>query len=109
MPLAVRLRACWVRADNLRLSRDDGPWPGPSLRAMVLESVEVAGPMRRQGVFTRFLRDVCAEPGYDLFVVEAVQNPHLADALMRWGWDFDPGVMDFYWPAGVYAGTAVTG
>lgn len=95
--ITFNLRRCWVRADDLRLSRTDGPWPEPCLLALVLGTVEVAEPARRRGVFTRFLSELCAAPGYDLVVVEGVQNTDLARALVRWGWDFDPGVMDFYW------------
>ena len=98
--LTARLRACWVRRDNFRLSAAK-KWDEPCLRALVVEYVRVDERVRRQGVCKRFLARVVAEPGYDLYVVEAVQSPHLADALMRWDWDFDPEVMDFYWPPGL--------
>lgn len=94
--IQYRVRRLWVRKDNLRLSREDKPWPEPCWTALVLEWVEVHESMRRQGVLTRFLAEMLRQPGYELFIVEAVQNPHLAEALMRWDWDFDGEVMDFY-------------
>lgn len=94
--ITFHLRPCWVLASNLRISQEHAPFAEPCLRALVVESVIVAESMRRQGVFTRFLREVTSLPEFDLFVVEAVQNPVLAEALTRWGWDHDPVVMDFY-------------
>lgn len=94
--VTFHIRACWILAANLRVSRENRPFDEPCHRALVLESVKVRESMRRQGVFTRFLREMTQQPGYDLFVVEAVQNPVLAESLLRWGWDCDPGVMDFY-------------
>lgn len=94
--LTARLRTCWIRKDNLRLSSLH-PWSSPCWRAVVVESVHVAEQTRRQGVFKRFLAELCQTPDIDLFVVEGVANPLLAAALLRWGWDVDPGVMDFYY------------
>lgn len=54
---------------------------------------------RRQGHFKRFIESVCDQYRDRLVVVEAVQSPILAAALVRW--DYDPDVMDFY-----YRGTA---
>lgn len=94
--IQVRIRLCWVRKDNLRLS-SDRPWPEPCWETCIVEWVEVHESMRRQGVFKGFLGQLVGSNPAELFIVEAVQNPILAEALMRWGWDFDPVVMDFYW------------
>lgn len=39
---------------------------------------------------------MAADLRFDLVIVEGVGNPILAEALLRWGWDCDPVVMDFY-------------
>jgi hypothetical protein len=94
--IRYRLRECWVNPDNLRLSCPIGGVEDFTVHALVLESVEVVEEDRRQGHCRRLIERLCAEPGYDLVIVEAVQNPVLAEALLRWGWECDPGVMDFY-------------
>lgn len=92
----VNVRECWILVSDFRVSCKDRPFDDPCLRAIVLETVEIDESHRRRGVFSRFLVEFVAQPGYDLFVVEGVQSPHLADYLMRRGWDFDARVMDFY-------------
>lgn len=94
--IQFRMRRCWVNKANLRHSMVAPQVAWPSWTTLVLEWVEVHESMRRQGVFTRFLAEMLAQPGYELFVVESVQNAILADYLMRHDWDFDPMVMDFY-------------
>jgi hypothetical protein len=95
--LAANVRECWVLAENFRVS---APYPGwttePTLHAVVIETVEVDETHRRQGVCRAFIEAVCQDERFELVIVEGVQNRHLADALIRWGWDCDPGVMDFY-------------
>ena len=92
-----RLRGCWVNPSNLRESCREQVDPF-TLHALVLEWVEVAETHRRQGYFKRFLDQLLHQVAYDhdLMIVEGVQNSILADALTRWGWEYDPGVMDFY-------------
>lgn len=93
----ARLRECWVRADNRRLSCTRQGWTDlPTLHAVVVESIRVEEAQRRQGLCKAYLNALCADPRFELVIVEAVQNPILAEALLRWGWDCDPGVMDFY-------------
>ncbi len=92
----VRLRECWVLASNLRVSRQDGPWAEPCYKAVVVEYVVVDKRARRQGVFTRLINTLCTDPRYELVIVEGVQNPILAEALLRRGWRHDLEVMDFY-------------
>jgi len=91
-------RRCWIKKANRRQSSQFRPFPEPCHEALVLEGVLVNKDHRRQGVFSRFLTAFIATPGFDLYVVEAVQNDHLAAYLLRLGWDCDPKVMDFYWP-----------
>lgn len=95
--LYARLRECWVRKDNLRISCDFecGFKDAPVWHAAVLESIEVYEPHRRQGHCKRFIEDLC-KLDFDLVIVEGVQNEQLARALQRWVWEFDSGVMDFY-------------
>jgi len=96
-PLCAVLRECWVDAGSLRLSATRPDWTDrPTIHAVVIESVTVEEPHRRQGHFRRFLAEVCAGNDFELVVVEGVQNPALAEALSRWGWEVDVGVMDFY-------------
>jgi hypothetical protein len=98
-PLVAHIRECWVDAANRRLSCER-PWTDrPGIFALVVESVAVEEPQRRQGHCKRFLAVLCADPQFELVIVEAVQNKHLAEYLQREGWDCDPAVMDFYWPA----------
>ena len=67
--------------------------------ALVGLQCAVGQQLRRQypGIFIR----------YDLVIVEGVQNEHLYEALKRWGWKYDPGVSDFYWPRTVEASRAL--
>ncbi len=95
-PLMATVRECWVDAGNMRLSAEDRGWTDrPTLHAIVIESVNVEGSERRQGHLKRFLTMVCADPRFDLVVVEGVGNVHLAAYLEREGWECDVGVMDF--------------
>jgi len=96
--LTATLRECWVDAGNLRLSGTDPGWTSrPTVHAVVVEIVAVEEAHRRRGECRAFLNQLCSDGRFDMVVVEAVQNPVLAEALLRWGWDCDPGVMDFYW------------
>ena len=97
-PLTAYVRECWVIASNRRLSAPAPCLHGPMLHSLVVETVSVEEGHRRQGHCKRFLDALCADPRFELVIVEGVQNEHLAEALLRWGWDCDPGVMDFYWP-----------
>jgi GNAT superfamily N-acetyltransferase len=96
-PLYAAVRDCWVLDADRRTSypRQDMA-TGPATHALAIESVHVDEPHRRQGHLTRFLEMATADPRFDLVTVEGVQNPVLAEALIRWGWEWDPGVMDFY-------------
>lgn len=90
---------CWVLASNCRVSATRPGWTSePTLHAFVIETIKVDEPHRRQGYCRRFIESVCekAVGAYELVIVEAVGNPILAEALMRWGWSHDPSVMDFY-------------
>jgi GNAT superfamily N-acetyltransferase len=101
-PLVAFLRECWVQADNLRLSAEYPGWTdAPTLHAVVVQSVVVEDGHRRQGHFRRFIEALCADQRFEMVVVEGVQNPVLGEALLRWNWDCDPGVMDFYRRQGV--------
>lgn len=96
-PLTAWLRECWVDAANPRLSGDWPDWTTrPTFHALVVESVQVEPSQRRQGHLRRFLEELCADQRFARVVVEGVQNPILAEALLRWGWQVDPAVMDFY-------------
>ncbi len=96
-PLTARVRECWIDRANLRLSADHPTWTErPTWSALAIESIAVEEAHRRQGHCRRFLAEVCADPRFEMVVVEGVGNEVLAAALLRWGWRFDPGVMDFY-------------
>lgn len=96
-PLTATLRECFVLASNRRQSAEIPGWATePTIHAIVVESVAVEESHRRQGHLRRFLDLLCSDGRFEMVVVEAVQNPILAEALLRWGWDCDPGVMDFY-------------
>ncbi len=98
-PLTARIREAWLDRDNRRLSAGHPDWTErPTVHAIVVESVSVEEAHRREGHCKRFLADICANECFEMAVVEGVQNPVLADALLRWGWEVDSGVMDFYWP-----------
>ncbi len=92
--LFATMRECWVQADNLRISYQT-PTAG-TIHSVVVESVQVDAAHRKQGNFSTFINRLLADPRYEMVVVEGVGNPFLAQALCRWGWDFDAGVMDFY-------------
>jgi hypothetical protein len=96
-PLTARIRECWVDAQNRRLSGTDPAWTTrPTIHSIVIETVNVEPSQRQQGHFRRFLAMVCADPRFDMVVVEGVGNPHLAEFLLHEGWECDVGVMDFY-------------
>ena len=94
----------WIadsEAHSHRIDRRDpgGICPGffaSEVHSIVVETIRVDLEHRRQGLCKAFLQALCADPRFDMVVVEGVQNPVLADALRRWGWEWDPGVMDFY-------------
>jgi len=94
-----RLRECWVLARNRRISSEDKDWTTePTIHVLVVESIEVEEPHRRQGRCKEAISGLLRNTNYELIVVEAVQNPILAAALRRWGWDNDEETMDFYHP-----------
>ncbi len=96
--LTARIRECWIAADNLRVSGDYPEWTDrPTIYSIVVEYVEVEKPHRGHGECRAFLEQFKEDKRFDMVVVEGVQNPILADALLRWGWEVDRGVMDFYW------------
>ena len=96
--VTAKLRECWVLASNFRLSAEKPDLiVQPTIHAIVVESVRVDEQHRRQGHCKRLLEQLCEDRRFDLVIVEGVQNPILAEALTRWGWEFDAGVMDFYW------------
>jgi|SRR5580700_29421 hypothetical protein len=96
-PLTATIRECWVDAEHLRLSAERPNWTmRPTIHAIVVETVKVEDASQRQGHFTRFLDMVCADERFDMVVVEGVGNKMLAAWLMRQGWEYDSGVMDFY-------------
>lgn len=91
------LRECWVLESNLRMSCTDRNWTDkPTIYSIVIASIKVDEPFRRQGLCKRFIQELAADLRFDLVIVEGVGNPILAEALLRWGWDCDPVVMDFY-------------
>jgi GNAT superfamily N-acetyltransferase len=99
--LHATVRTCWVLASDLRRSAMRRDWTDePTLYALVIEHVAVDEDHRRQGLCRAFLGaaigPVADFHGYDLVIVEGVQNPHLYAALERWGWECDPQVKDFY-------------
>jgi hypothetical protein len=96
--VTANLCECWVLASNLRHSADSpGAWVDEkTIHAIVVETIDVERAFRRQGECRAFLNQLCADDGFDMVIVEGVQNPILAEALIRWGWECDPGVMDFY-------------
>lgn len=95
--LTASMRECWVLASNKRLSAEVRNWTSePALHALVIESITVDEDHRRQGLCRDFIAQVVADQRFELVVVEGVQNPHLAAALERWGWELDDEVMDFY-------------
>jgi hypothetical protein len=96
--LSASLRECWVQADNFRISFSSPTWSDkPTIHSIAVESVQVDVAHRNQGIFSAFIKRLCADQRYDMVIVEGVGNPLLAQALQRWGWAFDDGVMDFYW------------
>lgn len=96
-PLTATLRECWLDAGNRRLSAQFPAWTDrPTIHAIVIESVSVEAAHRRQGHLKRFLAMVCADPRWEMVVVEGVGNLHLAAYLEREGWEVDVGVGDFY-------------
>ncbi len=99
-PLTALLRECWVDAANYRLSGTSPDWTDgvdrPTIHTIVIETVSVDESHRRQGHFKRFLSEVWEDKRFEMVIVEGVQNPVLADYLMRNGWNCDPGVMDFH-------------
>ena len=99
--LHATLRECWVLAQDRRRSAQRPGWTDEAtIHTIVVEVVKVEEGYRRQGECRGFLNLLCADERFEMVIVEGVQNPHLAEALMRWGWDFDPAVMDFYWTRG---------
>lgn len=94
----VSLRECWILASNLRLSAQSPDWTiEPTIHAIVIETVRVPESERRQGKFKAFVKSLCDDTRFEMVVVEGVQNPILANALTRWGWQCDWATMDFYW------------
>lgn len=97
--LHARLRECWVLASNRRLSATSPLWTAePTIHALAVETIRVDREHRRQGLCSAFLDELCRDPKFDMVIVEGVGNPILANALIGWGWDYDPVVMDFYRP-----------
>lgn len=96
--LSATLRECWVRADNLRQSCQRPNWTtAPTLHALVLAAIYVPEPLRRLGLCRLFIDALVADSRFEMVIVEGVGNSNLAAALLRWGWNYDPGVSDFYW------------
>lgn len=95
--LTAIIRESWYSPERLREYVAQPGLPGYTLHAIAVWSVQVEQQHRRQGHCKRFLEALQADDRYDMVVVEAVQNPILADALLRWNWDCDPQVMNFYW------------
>jgi hypothetical protein len=96
--VTASLRECWVLASNLRHSADyPGAWVDEeTIHAIVVETIYVVRTFRRQGECRAFLNQLCVDDRFDMVIVEGVLNKILAEALLRWGWECDPGVMDFY-------------
>ena len=96
------IRECWYLASNRRRY---GTWRGwttePTIHAVCVQSIEVEEPYRRQGLCKAFLQALCEDERFEMVVVEAVSNPILAEALIRWGWTCDLGVSDCYHRGGV--------
>lgn len=95
--IKVKLRECWILASDRRMSAQTPGWTTqPTIHAIVVEWVWVHEKHRQQGHLKRFLAELCADARFDMVVVEMVQNPILAAALTRWGWESDLGVKDFF-------------
>ena len=93
----AQLRECWILASNRRESCTSQDWTSePTLHALVVEYIQVDRERRQQGLCRDFLHALLADSRFELVVVECVQSEILAQALLRWGWECDPGVMDFY-------------
>lgn len=96
-PLTASMRECWVLTTNRRLSAETPGWTSePTLHALVIESVRVEEAQRCQGQEARPVALACADERFDLVIVEGVQNPILAESLLRHGWECDPVVSDYY-------------
>lgn len=97
-PIRVSLRECWYDAADLRSSTTHPEkWAGkPIIHAITVETILVEPEHRRQGHARRFLEELCRDERFEMVVVEGVGNPILAAALMRWGWNHDPKIMDFF-------------
>ena len=102
--ITARIRECWVWAENRRVSFSaSGLTLKPTIHSLVIEYIGVDESERRQGIARRFIEQACNDARFEMVIVEGVQNPILAEALIRWGWDYDPGVMDFYHAGGQHA------
>lgn len=96
-PLTAIVRECWLLASNRRVScEQEDYFKEPTIHAIVVESVNVEIPHQRQGYWTRFINQLCADERFDMVVVEGVGNPILAEYLKIRGWECDARVMDFY-------------
>lgn len=96
-PLKALLRECWILASNKCYSSCNPDWINePTIHSIVVESVRVEEPFRKQGLFKRLITELCEDTKYEMAVVEQVQNPILIEALIRWGWECDKQLSDFY-------------
>ncbi len=109
LQITVRLRDCWVVANDLRKSATQPGWTQePTLHAIVLEYVRVPEGDRQHGTCKKFIEWLCGDARYDLVIVEGVQSDHLATALRRWGWPHDKDTKDYYFAKSDAAKAAVS-
>ena len=87
-PLTATIREAWILKEDRRLS---GQWPEwtdkPTIHAIVIETISVEEPHRRQGHCRRFLDMVLADVRFEMVVVEGVGNKALVAFLFRDGWE----------------------
>ena len=92
------MRECWYLKSNLHLSSTTPNWTKePLIYALTIEIITVNPYFQRQGHYKRFIHNMCLDERYEMVVVECVRNKILRDALIRWGWEHDPIVQDYYW------------
>lgn len=107
--LMADVREVWFRADDLRLyTQHPQHWTQYTLlHAVFVDSIVVHPDHWRRGICRRFVESIRDDGRFELAVVGMVMNPHLWDALARWGWTCNRRVQDFYWPHSDAAKAAV--
>jgi hypothetical protein len=94
--LTAWLSERWLDRADKRRSYYAPPSDVETVHVLVVEAIKVEPAKRREGRCRRYLEALLGRTEFELIVVEGVGNTLLAEALLRWGWDHDPRVMDFY-------------